>query len=200
MESNGSSNKVHPLHTSWIIWYHNPNDKNWDMESYKSILEINTIEDYLALSNSWDRCLPKVTQGMFFFMRKFTKDKIIYPRWEDDHNKLGGYWSFKVCENKCEKTWDNLCKILIGESICLIDPNNINGISISPKKNFCIIKIWSRDSTVCDTDVLSEDLKSILSIDEVKYSSHNKNIRRDRDKVEKYKKRRDGGRHRMTRF
>tara|TARA_B110000211_G_C14058913_1_gene544645 strand:+ start:1311 stop:1907 length:597 start_codon:yes stop_codon:yes gene_type:complete len=189
MDKKTSIQKVHPLNTSWIIWYHNSNDKNWGNDSYKSILEVNTIEDFLVLVNSWDKCLPKVTQGMYFFMRKFKENDIIYPTWEDKYNKDGGYWSFKVSDKHSEQTWVNLCKILIGEVICVSDPMNINGISISPKKNFCIIKIWNNNSEQCDTALLGSDLRSFLNIEEVKYSSHNKNIKRDKDKIEKYKKR-----------
>ena len=70
MDKKNSIQKMHPLNTAWIIWYHNPNDKNWEIDSYKSILEISTLEDFLVLVNSWDKCLPKVTQGMYFIMRK----------------------------------------------------------------------------------------------------------------------------------
>ena len=189
MDKKTSIQSVHPLNTSWIIWYHNSNDKNWGINSYKSILEISTVEDLLVLVNSWDKCLPKVTQGMYFFMRKFKENDIIYPRWEDKYNKNGGYWSFKVSDKNSEQTWVNLCKILIGEVITVSDPMKINGISISPKKNFCIIKIWNNNSDDCDTSLLSQELGNFLDITEVKYSSHNKNIKRDKDKIEKYKKR-----------
>ena len=37
--------------------------------------------------------------------------------------------------------------------------------------------------------MFTEDLKSILNIDEIKYSSHNKNIKRDLDKINKNKRR-----------
>ena len=198
MDKKNSIQKMHPLNTAWIIWYHNPNDKNWEIDSYKSILEISTLEDFLVLVNSWDKCLPKVTQGMYFIMRKFKQNDIIYPRWEDKYNKNGGYWSFKVSDKNSEETWVNLCKILIGEVINTSNPMNINGISISPKKNFCIIKIWNNDSEECYTSLLSDELKNFLDIDEVKYSSHNKNIKRDRDKIEKYKKR--GKRGYLTKF
>ena len=86
------------------------------------------------MTNSWDKCLPKITQGMYFFMRKLSNSDIIYPRWEDKHNKHGGYWSFKVEEDSSEFAWNKLCKLLIGETISNSAPMNINGISISPKK------------------------------------------------------------------
>jgi len=192
-----SPTNTHPLNTNWIIWYHNPDDKNWDITSYKSILELKTVEDFLVLINSWDECLPKVTEGMYFIMRKFNKDDIIYPRWEDKYNKNGGYWSFKVSDLESGEIWNNLCKILIGEGISELNAMDINGISISPKKNFCIIKIWNNNSNKMGVDILSSELNKLLNIDEVKYSSHNKNIKRDRDKIEKYKKRRRKG---LTKF
>lgn len=197
MEQNDSIKDNHKLNTDWIIWYHAPNDKNWGINSYKSILEIKTLEDFLVLYNSWDICLPKVTEGMFFIMRKFSSGEIIYPRWEDKNNINGGYWSFKIGNDNSKEIWDNLTKLLIGEVICSSEHLNINGISISPKKNFCIIKIWNKDSKLDNSSLFTEDLKSILKIDEVKYSSHNKNIKRDMDKINKYKKRPNHG---LTKF
>ena len=167
------------------------------MNSYKSILELQTVEDFLVLINSWDECLPKVTEGMYFIMRKFSKDNIIYPRWEDKYNKNGGYWSFKVSDSDSCEIWNNLCKILIGEGISEVNTMDINGISISPKKKFCIIKIWNNNSDNTSSDILSSELKNFLNIDEVKYSSHNKNIKRDKDKIEKYRRRQRKG---LTKF
>ena len=128
----------HRLHTNWIIWYHDPSDKNWTKGSYKSVLELNTLEDFIAIDNSWSQCLPLVTEGMYFIMRKIKK-KVIYPLWEDELNKAGGYWSFKVNNEDSQKIWSDLCKFLIGETICNEDTMLINGLSVSPKKKFCIL-------------------------------------------------------------
>ena len=43
---------VHKLHTNWVIWYHSPSDKSWTIDSYKSILEIETIEVKIIFSNN----------------------------------------------------------------------------------------------------------------------------------------------------
>jgi len=66
-----------------------------------------------------------------------------------------------------------------------------------PKKKFCIIKIWNNNSDNTSSDILSSELKNFLNIDEVKYSSHNKNIKRDKDKIEKYRRRQRKG---LTKF
>lgn len=188
----------HKLHTDWIIWYHDPSDKNWTKESYKSVLELNTIEDFIAIDNSWSQCLPLVTEGMYFIMRKI-KDRVIYPLWEDEMNRRGGYWSFKINNEESQKVWSDLCKFLIGETICEKETMLINGLSISPKKKFCIIKIWNKDCSKENLELLNEELGTFLNISECKYSSHSKNIKRDKDKTERYKSRRRTN-NRLTRF
>ena len=34
------------LNDSWILWYHDPNDVNWELKSYKQVSEIKTISDF----------------------------------------------------------------------------------------------------------------------------------------------------------
>jgi len=131
-------------------------------------------------------------------MRKIKK-KVIYPLWEDELNKAGGYWSFKVNNEDSQKIWSDLCKFLIGETICNEDTILINGLSVSPKKKFCIIKIWNKECSKDKIDLLNKELGSFLNISECKYSSHSKNIKRDKDKVERYKSRRKTN-GRLTRF
>ena len=68
--SENSEYKKHQLNTNWIVWYHNPSDKSWSLDSYKSILELSYLEDFLVLKNSWAECLPSASEGMFFFNEK----------------------------------------------------------------------------------------------------------------------------------
>ena len=177
----------HLLNSKWVVWYHNPSDKSWTIDSYKDILEISSIEDFLVLQNSWDKCLPLVSEGMFFVMRKLKSGKAIYPQWEDDNNKNGGYWSFKIPKEKAQEVWFKLCRYTLGECICYsaLESLQVNGISISPKKNFCIIKIWNNNSSKEDIKLLSKNLL-FLDMSEVKYSSHLANIERDQTKQKKY--------------
>ena len=177
----------HRLNSKWVVWYHNPSDKSWNKDSYKDILELHSLEDYLVLKNSWDKCLPLVSEGMFFLMRKLDSGKVIYPQWEDVNNKDGGYWSFKIDKDEAQNVWFKLCSFTIGECICCntMESLQVNGISISPKKNFCIIKIWNNDYNKDAISLLSDKL-DFLDMNEVKYSSHIKNIERDTTKQVKY--------------
>jgi hypothetical protein len=178
---------VHLLNSKWVVWYHNPSDKSWTIDSYKDILEIGSLEDFLVLQNSWEQCLPLVSEGMFFVMRKLKSGKAIYPQWEDINNKNGGYWSFKIPKEQAQDVWFKLCSFTLGECICNspMESLQVNGISISPKKNFCIIKIWNNNSAKEDIELLSDKLV-FLDMSEVKYSSHITNIERDQTKQKKY--------------
>jgi hypothetical protein len=86
--------------------------------------------------------------------------KNIIPSWEDTHNRKGGCFSYKVSLNNINETWKLLSLLLVGETLTVNNKlmETINGISISPKKNFCIIKIWLSG---CDYQNSSE-IKNIL--------------------------------------
>ena len=177
----------HKLNCKWIVWYHNPSDKSWTTDSYKDILEIETLEDFFVLNNSWEKCLPLVSEGMFFIMRKLNNGQVIFPQWEDVNNIHGGYWSFKIDKESAQDVWFKLCSFTIGEDVCknTMESLQVNGLSISPKKNFCIIKIWNNNSDRNETALLNNNL-SFLNMEEVLYSSHTKNIERDKTKQKKY--------------
>ena len=71
----------------------------------------------------------------------------ILPMWEDPENRLGCCISFKVPLKDIKSEWDKLLLKIISEDIHINidDFNKLNGISISPKKEFNIIKMWFKD-------------------------------------------------------
>ena len=64
--------------------------------------------------------------------------------------------SFKVINKYVPSVWKSLLYALCGESLCNDPKYNsiINGITISPKKNFCIIKIWLCNCSVKDVNII----------------------------------------------
>ena len=137
-----SKTNHHLTNTKWIVWYHNPSDKNWNLSSYKDIIEISSLEDFCVLKNSWNSCLPDINEGMFFLMRQNQDKTNIYPQWEDKNNRDGGYWSYKVDKQNCEIAWYILFMKAIGETLTQNIENmaSITGISISPKKILAYLK------------------------------------------------------------
>jgi hypothetical protein len=76
----------------------------------------------------------------------------ISPTWEDARNRKGGCFSYKISNKDVPQAWKELTYVLVGESMS--DNKNfiplINGITISPKKNFCIIKVWMENCVIQD--------------------------------------------------
>ena len=105
---------------------------------------------------------------MFFIMREG-----ILPIWEDKQNKTGGCWSFKIIKKDVFNAWNELAITLLGESITKNPVQNmeINGISISPKKSFCIIKIWNKDSNNNNSKIISKKIPYLYICDSI-YKSH----------------------------
>lgn len=181
------SNNSHKLNNTWVIWYHNPSNNNWDIKSYENLYEIDSLEKYCKFENTRKLHLPKLTESMFFVMRKINEYEYVYPMWEDINNKSGGCWSFKIDSNSIEQIWSILTIYLLSENL----GNNkeyslgINGISLSPKKGFCIIKIWNNNSNNTDINLINKDLTEYLDFDSGFYKSHVENISKDLKKREK---------------
>lgn len=127
----------HNLADEWCIWAHLPHDTDWSLNSYKNIYTIKTVEEAIAVSQAIPPRLVK--NCMLFIMRKG-----ITPLWEDPRNRGGGCFSYKVNNKIVTDCWKNLSYSLTGESLSKNAnlQKQINGITISPKKNFCIVKIW----------------------------------------------------------
>ena len=100
-------------------------------------MEISTVEDIVSLINSVPALMVK--NCMLFLMRKD-----INPTWEDPRNNEGGCFSFKVTNKNVPSVWKSLSYILTGETLSNDSKfqENVTGITISPKKSFCILKIW----------------------------------------------------------
>ena len=137
----------HKLDIDWTLWYHDPDDKRWTLDSYKKLTRFKTLEDFLTYYDS----INTFISGMFFVMKED-----IPPIWEDPSNIKGGILTYKLLKNTADEIWKELSMLLMGGTLTN-DYTNINGISISPKINNCIIKIWIKDSTQMKSIVFNKD-------------------------------------------
>tara|TARA_B100001093_G_scaffold519868_1_gene611008 strand:- start:1571 stop:2095 length:525 start_codon:yes stop_codon:yes gene_type:complete len=140
----------HKLNDTWTMWAHLPHDTDWSLSSYKKIINLQTIEESLIFFESFPDIVT--TNCMLFLMRNG-----IQPIWEDEKNKKGGCFSYKINNRSAINSWKNLSYVLLGET--LTQPNlskYINGITISPKKNFCIIKIWLENCDNYDPAIIND--------------------------------------------
>ena len=143
------TNDFHPLDHEWILYAHLPHDTDWSINSYKTILKTNKLEEYITLMESLPDSM--INNCMLFVMKNGIK-----PIWEDELNRNGGCFSYKVSNKQVVKVWKNLAYKLVGNTLFKDNVNgNVNGITISPKKNFCIIKIWLKDCTNKNPDTIN---------------------------------------------
>tara|TARA_X000000368_G_C22901250_1_gene654188 strand:+ start:389 stop:910 length:522 start_codon:yes stop_codon:yes gene_type:complete len=132
-----SSVSFHSLSDKWVLWAHLPHDTDWSLKSYIKIMRFDNLENLLMLQ----RAIPeKMVKNCMLFMMKSG----INPTWEDPKNKDGGCFSFKISNKNVYDCWNQLLIGLVNNNISKNDKflDKITGVTISPKKTFCIIKVW----------------------------------------------------------
>lgn len=129
----------------WTFYFHDPDDNNWSLDSYKRLGDVSSVEEMWCVL----KATTKFSQtGMFFAMREH-----VFPCWDDANNIEGGCLSIKVPMDAVPATWEYLVKRALGETL-VTDPikwESLNGISVSPKRGFCIFKLWMADSCPGDS-------------------------------------------------
>lgn len=153
-----TSISAHPLSSNWMLWFHLPQDSDWTINSYRLLWEFKTMEDTIAISETTPSEL--VLNGMLFIMRDGT-----LPMWEHKNNCKGGCFSYRVSNKNAYNVWKKLTYLLVGNTLSsnknIVD--NINGITISPKKNFCVIKIWMHTGRYQNPEDLNLCIDGIIS-------------------------------------
>lgn len=163
--SNNIKLKYHKLNNDWTFYIHLHDNKDWSIDSYIKVARINTIEDAILLNDEINYDLIK--KSMMFLMKED-----ICPLWEHDDNKNGGCFSFKILNKDINQVWKEVYFNIITTNMIKDNNNNskINGITLSPKKKFCILKIWMSDCELTDPKIF----KSIqnLSFDGCLFKKH----------------------------
>jgi len=157
---------THPIPTgSWTVYFHEPEDKSMTADSYKKLQVVGSWE---AMGTLLRELGPhKTTNGLLRVMKgEFS------PLWENRANIHGGSYCLKVTRrNSVEVFQRYLAAAALGASSK--DPaNEIVGVTISPKKGFCIIKIWNLNAkkynSPADLKLLHEEIKE----SEILYRCH----------------------------
>lgn len=154
-----STSEHHPLVDKWKLWAHLPHDTDWSTKSYKEVFTMNTVEETIALSETLPEVL--VVNCMLFIM----KDGIA-PVWEDVNNRKGGCFSYKITNKMVYGIWKELTYMLVGGSMSTNQKfvDSVTGITISPKKSFCIIKIWLSNCEFQDPSCVTNIIKGLSTM------------------------------------
>lgn len=140
----------HFLNDTWTLHFHSAADSDWTMQSYKRIGQIGSVEEFC---NVYIELAPHLHKAIWFLFREH-----VFPCWDDPANLRGGCLSLKVLKQHAAEFWKRLCSRMVGESFLkgehAVDWSHVNGVSISPKKHFVIIKIW----TSCEMNIDQFDI------------------------------------------
>lgn len=131
----------------WSFYYHDIFDNDWTYKSYIKLLDISCTNDFWMLNSIIQ---DKFTKGLYFLMREH-----IFPCWDDKENVKGGCFTMKVLKKDSFEFWEKMSISVLGETIAKNKDmwDIVNGISISPKKYFCIVKIWVKNDKIKVADL-----------------------------------------------
>ena len=146
------------LSDKWTLWAHLPHDTDWSIKSYKQIFTVSNVEETIAITETLPPIL--VQNCMLFWMREGIK-----PTWEDPKNRNGGCFSYKVVNKTVFDCWKELTYSTLGNTISkqMSFVDKVTGFTISPKKNFCIVKIWMADCSNQNPAIVTNEVKGIVS-------------------------------------
>lgn len=141
------------LNDSWTLYFHDPLDDNWSCSGYKKLFTVGSVSEFWMMFTEISPCIQ---DGMFFVMREH-----IFPKWNDVENKHGGFLSIKILKEKMPSFCEKILLDLVNESLLTEEnrhlSNMINGVSVSPKKNFCIVKIWLKSTDIQSCEYFNID-------------------------------------------
>ena len=122
------------LQNNWSIYFHDYMDSNWNRESYE---KLHTFNDIVSFWTIYNIIKEKLIMGMFFFMKEN-----MFPKWDNSDNVKVNFISIKILKTNTLAFIEPMLAYMLTEHLYPHDPSIIQGLSISPKKNFCICKIW----------------------------------------------------------
>jgi hypothetical protein len=140
----------------WTLYFHSPEETKWTLNTFISLGSMKTWQQFWTIMDTLKT--DSFSDGMFFLMRDPSP-----PLWESHHHIRGGCYSFRCQKKDAAEIYLNysIASMLGGLSA---DPaNSMNGISISPKRGFNIVKVWNTDAQKFSQPA---DLASISTIRE----------------------------------
>ena len=151
--------------SNWVLWYHDPANADYSLESYIRILTVATADDLWSIVEAIS---PEAwNSGMFFFMREG-----IRPLWDAPENDKGGAWSKKVDAADTHTVFVDCMVHCMANKLLKTHNEAVAGVTVSPKGNFHIVKVWNTTTAVSDRKLFSPSLKMKLG-DDIAYKAHN---------------------------
>ena len=141
----------------WTIHVHETEETKWGPESYKQLHVAASWEELGAVLRELGP--TRILNTMIFGMRGSRP-----PRWENKENIGGGSYSFVIDRRKAADVYQLYLAAAATDSASLNTTNKIVGVTMSPKKRHCVIKLWNASSKdfnkPSDIAILHEDIRT----------------------------------------
>ena len=124
---------------SWTVYFHSPEETKWTLNTFVSLGSMKTWHQFWSIMEVLKT--ESFSDGMFFLMRDPAP-----PRWESHYHIRGGCYSFRCQKKEAADVYLTYIIAAMLGGAATSDDNKINGISISPKRGFNIIKVWNTDA------------------------------------------------------
>ena len=166
------------LNSSWKVWIHENTNQNWDLDSYTSIYNIDSVGSMLRFLSMFDNLDKRVRQ--YYLMRDG-----ITPIWEDNNNKTGAICSILI-DNvfrhgkhiKGEFGVDSfiaICIMVMNESL-VKNNQDINGLCYSIKNKSVLIKLWIKNHEINKNFIETLPMPIFKKLDSIISSLEYRNI------------------------
>jgi hypothetical protein len=125
---------------SWVLYHHPMAETKWTLSTFKTVATMSTWREFWSVMETLRS--STLSDSMFFLMRKG-----IDPLYENYQNIRGGSYSLRISKDQAGE-----CFLVYAIAMMMGDAttetmNTINGMSISPKRGFSILKVWNTDCT-----------------------------------------------------
>jgi hypothetical protein len=122
----------------WVLYHHSMSENKWTLSTFQNVATMSTWREFWAVMEALRS--STLTESMFFLMRKG-----IDPLYENFQNIRGGSYSLRINKDQAGECFIAYAiAMMLGEATTE-KANVINGMSISPKRGFCILKVWNTD-------------------------------------------------------
>lgn len=141
----------------WTLYFHSPQETKWTLNTFTSLGSMKTWYQFWSIVEALQS--ESFSDGMFFLMRDPSP-----PLWESHHHIRGGCYSFRCQKKDAADVYLTYIVAAMLDALS-VPANRINGISISPKRGFNIIKVWNADAQAFHGPVDLEVVSSIKDND-----------------------------------
>jgi Eukaryotic initiation factor 4E len=166
-----------PSDQRWSLYFHDTGDNKWNAKSFEMLDSFISFEELWGAMKSFE---DRFARGMYFLMKgvpevvgedtKWEKGNHA-PLWEHKYNVYGGAYCVKVTHDALNIYQHYAAAAILGE-LTTNPLNSIIGVTISPKKNFFIMKLWNLSA---DKFKDPRDIKLLvpgLKVEDILYRPH----------------------------